>query len=135
MLQLFTWVGNVGALGVILLMAAASVSVIVFFVRRGAGRRPGLAARRLRDSPVSRLLVIAVYTVKDFDVLVGYGPGSCAQLAAARHHRRSPWSSAWSRAWSCARRKPEVHARIGLGNEAFQLEKAAESAESAEAAS
>ena len=37
-LHLFTWLGNVGALGVILLMAAASVAVIAFFVRRGAAR-------------------------------------------------------------------------------------------------
>lgn len=41
-LKLFTWGGNVGALGIILLMAAASLAVIVFFVRRGAaGARSG----------------------------------------------------------------------------------------------
>lgn len=52
-LKLFTWGGNVGALGIILLMAAASLAVIVFFVRRGAaGARSGASSRR--GSPGSR---------------------------------------------------------------------------------
>ncbi|MFC7467292.1 APC family permease [Actinomadura keratinilytica] len=37
-LRMFTWMGNVGALGIIVLMAAASLAVIVFFARRGAAR-------------------------------------------------------------------------------------------------
>ena len=88
-LHLFTWMGNVGALGVILLMAAASFAVIAFFVKRGAGRAQ---ARRLVASGLAgiALLSIAVYTVKDFDVLVGSGDGLRPQLAAARRHRRSP---------------------------------------------
>lgn len=45
-LHLFTWGGNVGALGVILLMATASLAVIVFFARRGPRpRRPGASWR------------------------------------------------------------------------------------------
>lgn len=122
-LHLFTWMGNVGALGVIVLMAAASFAVIAFFVRRGAGRAqaPRLVASGLAGLA---LLAIAVFTVRDFDVLVGSGPGSAlnwllpgvivlalaAGLAYGEVLRRT---------------KPEVHARIGLGNEAFQLEKAA----------
>ncbi|NBM16231.1 APC family permease [Streptomyces sp. GC420] len=123
-LHLFTWMGNVGALGIILLMAGASVAIIAFFVRRGAATAQiwritasGLAALAL--------LVIAGYTVKDFDVLVGSGPGSAlnwvlpgviglalvAGLVYGVVLRRT---------------RPEAHARIGLGNEAFQLEKAAE---------
>ncbi|MBO1331886.1 APC family permease [Streptomyces sp. VRA16 Mangrove soil] len=120
-LRLFTWGGNVGALGVILLMAAASLAVIVFFVRRGAARAQG---PRLAASAVSglALLAIAGYTVKDFDLLVGSGPDSAlnwilpglialAALAGVAY-------SLVLRA-----RNPEAHARIGLGNEAFQLEK------------
>ncbi|MET9732396.1 APC family permease [Streptomyces sp. NPDC006458] len=125
-LHLFTWGGNTGALGVILLMAAASFSVIAFFVRRGA---VGAQAWRLAASAVAglALLVIAGYTVKDIDVLIGAGPGSAvnwilpgilvlAVVVGLVHglYLRS--------------RNPEAHARIGLGNEAFQLEKAAESA-------
>ncbi|RVU25205.1 APC family permease [Streptomyces antnestii] len=122
-LQLFTWGGNVGALGIILLMAASSLAVIVFFVRRGAA---GVQAPRLVASGIAgiALLVIAFYTVKDFDVLVGSGPGSSlnwvlpgvivlAAVIGVAH-------GAFLRS-----RNPEAHARIGLGNEAFQLEKAA----------
>ncbi|MGI5199317.1 APC family permease [Streptomyces sp. CA-288835] len=124
-LQLFTWLGNIGALGVILLMAAASLSVIVFFVRRGAA---GAQAWRLAASAIAgvSLLVIAFYTVTDFDVLVGAGPGSLATwvlpgiilLAAVLGLLQGLLLRS---------RNPEAHARIGLGNEAFQLDKAAES--------
>ncbi|MEV5432226.1 APC family permease [Streptomyces sp. NPDC052701] len=122
-LHLFTWLGNVGALGVIVLMAAASLSVVVFFVRRGAA---GTQAVRLATSALAglALLVIAGYTVRDFDVLVGAGPGSALSwvlpgvigLALA---------AGLVQGLVLRSRKPEVHARIGLGNEAFQLEKAA----------
>lgn len=67
------------------------------------------------------LLVIAGYTVKDFDVLVGSGPNSplnwilpgiiaLAALAGATY------------GLLLRRRNPQAHARIGLGNEAFQLD-------------
>ncbi|GGX49776.1 APC family permease [Streptomyces fructofermentans] len=123
-LHLFTWMGNVGALGVIVLMATASLSVVVFFARRGAA---GAQAWRLACSVVAglSLLVIAVYTVKDFDVLVGAGPGSALSwvlpgivvLAAVAGVLQGVYLRA---------RNPRAHAGIGLGNEAFQLDKAAE---------
>jgi amino acid transporter len=123
-LHLFTWFGNIGALGVIVLMAAASVSVIVFFARRGA-----VAAQvwRLVTSALAAvaLLVIAGYTVKDFDVLVGAGPDSAlswvlpATIGLALVVGLVQGLVLRSRA-------PEAHARIGLGNEAFQLDKAAQ---------
>ncbi|MFI7101475.1 APC family permease [Streptomyces sp. NPDC050161] len=122
-LALFTWGGNVGALGVILLMATASVAVIAFFVRRGAGR---VQAVRLLASGLAALALLAVlaYAVKDFDVLVAAERGSAlrwllpsligvAALAGLVHGR------------VLRVRRPAVHAGIGLGNEAFQLEKAA----------
>ncbi|MFG3369226.1 APC family permease [Streptomyces sp. NPDC048156] len=122
-LKLFTWGGNVGALGIILLMATASLAVIVFFVRRGAA---GAQIWRLIASGIAgiALLVIAFYTVKDFDVLVGSGPGSSLNwvlpgiiaLAAV---------IGFVHGAVLRGRNPEAHARIGLGNEAFQLEKAA----------
>ncbi|MEU6121641.1 APC family permease [Streptomyces sp. NPDC047123] len=121
-LHLFTWGGNIGALGVILLMATASVAVIVFFARRGAARAQ---AWRIAASGLAAvgLLVIAGYTVKDFDVLVGAGEGSTLSwvlpgviFAAAAI---GVLYGAFLRS-----RNPEAHARIGLGNEAFQLEKA-----------
>ncbi len=126
-LHLFTWGGNIGALGVILLMATASIAVIVFFVRRGAARAQ---VWRITASALATvgLLVIAGYTVKDFDVLVGAGKDSALSwvlpgvifLAAVI----GVVYGAVLRA-----RNPAAHARIGLGNEAFQLEKASGSAE------
>jgi amino acid transporter len=123
-LHMFTWMGNLGALGVIVLMATASLSVVVFFARRGAARAQ---AWRLATSVIAgvSLLVIASYTVKDFDVLVDAGPGSSLSwvlpgiiaLAAVLGILQGLFLRA---------RKPEAHARIGLGNEAFQLDKAAE---------
>lgn len=123
-LHLFTWFGNIGALGVILLMAAASFSVVVFFVRRGA---VGAQAWRLVTSVLAgiALLVIAGYTVKDFDVLVGAGPDSALSwvlpgiIGAAL-------VIGLVQGLVLRSGKPEVHARIGLGNQAFQLDKAAQ---------
>ncbi|GAA2592416.1 APC family permease [Streptomyces roseoviolaceus] len=124
-LQLFTWLGNIGALGVILLMAAASLSVVVFFVRRGAA---GAQAWRLVTSVLSglALLVIAGYTVKDFEVLVGAGPDSSLSWVLPGVIGLALVAGLLLGLVLRAR-APEKHARIGLGNEAFQLDKAASS--------
>jgi hypothetical protein len=128
-LQLFTWMGNVGALGIIALMAVTSVAVIVFFVRRGSGRAQ---AGRLVCSGLATagLAVIFGYALTDFDVLLGADPDSpmgwilpgvlavaavLGLVAGLVMRRRRPWA----------------HARIGLGNEAFQLEKLQEAEEPA----
>ncbi|NJP70761.1 APC family permease [Streptomyces sp. C1-2] len=122
-LHLFTWGGSVGALGVTVLMVAASLSVIVFFARRGAARAQGW---RLATSALSglALLVIVGYTVKDFDVLVGSGPGSALSWALPAIIAVAALAGVVQGLLIRAR-SPEVHARIGLGNEAFRLEKAA----------
>ncbi|WP_107095064.1 APC family permease [Streptomyces chattanoogensis] len=122
-LELFTWAGNVGAIGVILLMATASVAVIAFFVRRGAGRAQAV---RLLCAGLAALalLIVLGYGVTDFDVLVAAERGSVltwllpsligiAAVIGLVHGR------------VLRARRPGVHARIGLGNEAFQLDKAA----------
>jgi amino acid transporter len=122
-LHLFTWGGNIGALGVIVLMAIASLSVVVFFVRRGAA---GAQAWRLVTSAVAgiALLVIAVYTVKDFDVLVGTGPDSALRWILPGVIGVALVTGLVQGA-ILRTRAPGTHARIGLGNEAFQLEKEA----------
>ncbi|MFE7776778.1 APC family permease [Streptomyces sp. NPDC057445] len=122
-LRLFTWMGNVGALGVILLMAAASCAVIAFFWRRGAA---GAQAWRLVASALAgiALVAIAVYTVKDFDVLIGAGPGSSLSWILPGIIGLALVGGLLYGAVLRSTR-PEVHARIGLGNEAFQLERAA----------
>ncbi|MFI2633538.1 APC family permease [Streptomyces collinus] len=124
-LQLFTWFGNIGALGVIVLMAAASLSVVVFFVRRGAA---GTQAWRLVTSALAgiALLVIAGYTVKDFEVLVGAGPDSSLSWVLPGIIGLAALAGV-ALGLVLRVRAPEKHARIGLGNEAFQLDKAASS--------
>ncbi|WAX80847.1 APC family permease [Streptomyces sp. KMM 9044] len=123
-LRLFTWFGNVGALGVIVLMAIASLSVVVFFVRRGAA---GAQVWRLVTSALSglALAVIAGYTVKDFDVLVGTGPDSALSLLLPGIIGLA-LVAGLVQGLVLRLRAPGTHARIGLGNEAFQLDKEAE---------
>ncbi|MER6995972.1 APC family permease [Streptomyces sp. NPDC000410] len=123
-LRLFTWMGNVGALGVILLMAAASVAVIAFFTRRGAA---GPQAWRLIASGLAALALLAIagYTVKDFDVLIGAGPGSPLNwILPGIIGAALVVGLVYGAVLKAVR--PEVHQRIGLGNEAFRLERAAE---------
>ncbi|MFD9521530.1 APC family permease [Streptomyces sp. NPDC059979] len=123
-LHLFTWMGSVGALGVTLLMAAASFAVIAFFVRRGTA---GAQIWRLVAAGAAgvALLGIAVYTVKDFGVLVGAEKGSALSwvlpgIIGAAVVVGLVYGAVLRRS------RPEVHARIGLGNEAFRLDQAAE---------
>jgi amino acid transporter len=122
-LRLFTWAGNVGALGIVLLMCTAAIAVIAFFVKRGAARVQGW---RLVTSGLAALALgtIFVYSVKDFAVLLGANPGYGLRWIL-------PGIIAFAAAIGLIygavlrSRQPEVHARIGQGNEAFQLEKAA----------
>ncbi|MEV0369675.1 APC family permease [Streptomyces sp. NPDC050636] len=120
-LKLFTWGGNVGALGVILLMATASIAVIAFFVRRGAGRAQ---AGRLTAAGLAALALLTVlgFAVTDFDVLVAAEQGSLLSwLLPAVIGIAAVIGLVHGRVLRATR--PETHARIGLGNEAFQLEK------------
>ncbi|MFC5718645.1 APC family permease [Streptomyces gamaensis] len=128
--RMFTWTGNVGALGIIVLMAAACAAVITFFVRRGAARvqGPRLVASALAGIA---LLVIAAYAVKDFDVLLGADPTSPLRwILPSIIGTAVVIGLIYGIVLKYVR--PEVHAAIGLGNEAFQLEKAAVSAATAE---
>ncbi|NJP48814.1 APC family permease [Streptomyces sp. SBST2-5] len=122
-LHLFTWGGNIGALGVIVLMALASLSVVTFFVRRGAA---GAQAWRLVTSGLAGLALVAIagYTVKDFDVLVGAGPDSSLRWILPGVIGLALLAGL-VQGLVLRRHAPGTHARIGLGNEAFQLEKAA----------
>jgi amino acid transporter len=130
-LRLFTWAGNVGALGIVLLMATAAVAVIVFFVKRGAA---GVQAWRLVTSGVAAaaLMVIFVYSVKDFAVLLNGNPGHGLRWIL-------PGIIAFAAVLGLVcglvlrAKRPQVHAGIGQGNEAFQLQKAAAAASAPEA--
>ncbi|WP_405775291.1 APC family permease [Streptomyces sp. NBC_01538] len=130
-LRLFVWMGNVGALGIMVLLATTSAAVIVFFVRRGTARSQGwrIAASAVAGVAVA---VIAVYTVKDFHVLVGTGPGSALSwiLPAV-----IGVSVVGGLAYGLVLRstKPERHARIGLGNETIRTPEARATSESSAA--
>ncbi|WP_030963731.1 APC family permease [Streptomyces sp. NRRL S-378] len=123
-LHLFTWMGSVGALGVTLLMAAASFAVIAFFVRRGTA---GAQVWRLVAAGAAglALLAIAGYTVKDFGVLVGAGKGSALSWVLPGIIGAAVVGGLLYGVL-LRRSRPEVHARIGLGNEAFRLDQAAD---------
>ncbi|MFJ7780301.1 APC family permease [Streptomyces yangpuensis] len=123
-LHLFTWMGSVGALGVTLLMATASFAVIAFFVRRGTA---GAQVWRLVAAGAAglALLAIAVYTVKDFGVLVGAGKGSALSWVLPGVIGAAVVVGLLYGVL-LRRTRPEVHARIGLGNEAFRLDQAAD---------
>lgn len=122
-LRLFTWMGNVGALGVILLMTVTSIAVIAFFVRRGAA---GTQAVRLLCSGLAALGLgfVFVYAVKDFDVLLGAAPGSALGWVLPGIIGLAAVTGLVVGLVLRARR-PQAFARIGQGNEAFALEKAA----------
>ncbi|MFH8982482.1 APC family permease [Streptomyces varsoviensis] len=123
-LHLFTWLGNIGALGIIVLMATASVAVIAFFVRRGAGRAQAWRLLASATAAVA-LLVIAGFTVKDFGVLLGADPGSALSwLLPGIIGAAAVVGIGYGLVLKSVR--PALHARIGLGNEAFQLEKASD---------
>ncbi|MFG2711501.1 APC family permease [Streptomyces goshikiensis] len=124
-LHLFTWMGSVGALGVTLLMATASFAVIAFFVRRGTA---GAQVWRLVAAGLSGLALvgIAVYTVKDFGVLVGAEQGSALSWVLPAIIAAAAVAGLVS-GLLLRGRSPEAHGRIGLGNEAFRLDQAAAS--------
>ena len=121
-LRLFTWGGQVGALGIIVLLATASVAVIAFFVRRGAVRAQAV---RIVCSALAAasLLVIIFITVRDFDVLLGSDPDSpLAWILPGIVGATVVIGLAYGLFLRAA--QPDVHARIGMGNEVYQIEKA-----------
>ncbi|MER0444750.1 APC family permease [Streptomyces sp. Edi4] len=113
--HLFTWASTTGALGVVLLLAAVSLAVIVFFARHGA---PAAQWWRLLAAGVAgiALLGVAAYTVKQFPVLIGVGPGDAVS-------RLLPgivvlaWAGGLLQGFVLRARRPGTHARIGRGGE------------------
>lgn len=72
-LALFTWLSNLGTLGVIALMAASSFAVVAFFLRH-----PDLDRNRLRTlvAPLAAgiaLAAILIVAIANFDLLIGGG--------------------------------------------------------------
>lgn len=122
-LHLFTWATAVGALGLTLLMSAASAAVIVFFVRRGSAR---FHPWRLLAAAVSGTVLpaVAALTVKDLAVLPGAGPHSPVRWVLPAVVAAAALLGVLG-GLVLKRARPGVHRRAGLGNEAFQLDRAA----------
>ncbi|GLS86793.1 amino acid permease [Cypionkella aquatica] len=73
-LQMFTWVAQVGTLGVVLMMAVTSVSVIAFFRKNGGG--PVLSTLLLPAISAVIMLALFVYIFLNFGDLTGTAGGS-----------------------------------------------------------
>jgi len=81
-LQLFTWLGQLGALGVLVLMTVTSFAVVAFFRRRPD---PDAGPVRTLVAPLVAgvlMLVIAVLGVTNFNVLVTSAPDAPLTTAA-----------------------------------------------------
>jgi amino acid transporter len=113
MADLFFWLGTTGGLGIIVLLAATSAAVIVFFGRDLRGENlwrrliaPALAALALAG--------IAVLAVQNYAILLGVRPGAVAAWALpAAYGAVAVTGLAW--ALVLRARRPQVYARIGLG--------------------
>ncbi|MGW8728255.1 APC family permease [Streptomyces sp. NPDC055808] len=111
--HLLTWTAGLGALGVILLMAASSLAVIVLLVRRGAARARMWRLLATGAAGIA-LLGIAAYTVRQFHVLVGAGPGDAVNWVLPGTVVLALLAGLVQGLVLRARR-PEVHAGIGRG--------------------
>ncbi|HUY83109.1 MAG TPA: APC family permease [Steroidobacteraceae bacterium] len=112
-LTLFSWLTNVGTLGVIALMALSSAAVPVFFARAGGMLDQGVF--RTRIAPVVAglaLSVVLVLAVVHFDVLTGSFGALRIVLPALVFVAGA--LGAW-RAWAMRRRDPARYARLGHG--------------------
>jgi hypothetical protein len=113
MADLFFWLGTSGGLGIILLLAATSAAVIVFFSRDPRGEN---AWRRLIAPALAAVLLagIAVLAIGHYAILLGVRPGAVAAWALpAGYAVVAVIGLGW--ALMLKTRRPGVYATIGLG--------------------
>lgn len=108
-LTLFSWLTNLGTLGVIALMALASLAVPAFFARTGG------SLLRTRVAPylaAAALLAVLVMAIANFDVLTGSEGVLSVLLPAA-----VPVAACLGglRAWHLRRTDPERYRALGFG--------------------
>ena len=119
-LTLFSWLTNVGTLGVIALMALSSVAVPVFFARRhgGEGGNGGKGgAFRTRIAPIvasGALGAVLALAVIHFDVLTG-SAGPLRIVLPALVFVAGALGAL--RAWRIRRVDPSGYARLGFGGQ------------------
>ena len=113
-LTLFSWLTNVGTLGVIALMALSSAAVPVFFARHHAGAS-GVFRTRLAPIVASAALgVVLVLAVIHFDVLTG-SFGALRIVLPALVFVAGVLGAL--RAWQIRRTDPSAYARLGFGRQ------------------
>ena len=113
MARLFFWAGTTGGLGIIVLLAATSAAVIVFFARdpRGESTWRRLAAPALAAVV---LAAIAVLAIQHYAILLGVPPGDpAAWVLPASYAVVAVAGLGW--ALVLKTRRPQTYATIGLG--------------------
>ncbi|GER23156.1 amino acid permease [Zafaria cholistanensis] len=115
-LTLFTWLTNMGAFGLVLLMALTSMAVVGYFRRHRHGHGPWTRAVAPALAAAALTVLLGMIAV-NFDVLIGLEePGVLGWLLPTIVVAAGVIGTAWAR--SIARTRPEVYAGIGRGGEA-----------------
>jgi amino acid transporter len=113
MTRLFFWLGTTGGLGIMILLAATSAAVVVFFARDARGEN---AWRRLIAPALAAVLLtgIVVLAIQHYALLLGVPAGSPAAWALpASYAAAAIIGLAWGLILKL--RRPQVYAGIGLG--------------------
>jgi amino acid transporter len=115
--QLLFWLTVVGGFGVLLLMAATSVAVVVFFHRIASTGGPTETLWRRRIAPATSAIVlsgVAVGTVAQFDILLGVPAGAPVRwIFPVTFAVVALIGFAW--ALILRRIRPEIYLAVGLG--------------------
>jgi len=111
-LTLFSWLSNLGTLGVIALMALCSAAVPVFFARRPHEPRRLFRTRIAPILAAGVLLAVLLLAIVHFDVLTGSRGTLCIELPAT-----IPVAACVGmlRAWRLRRKDPARYKGLGLG--------------------
>jgi amino acid transporter len=121
-LALFTWLTNVGALGVILLMALTSVSIVVYLRRNHETMTGSTVFQEISATLSAAALFVAFYlAITNFDVLLGSTPNDPLKwvlpglilMAAAVGLVYGLFLKV---------RRPDIYAGIGLGGQGTDAE-------------
>ncbi|MEE6163996.1 MULTISPECIES: APC family permease [unclassified Mycolicibacterium] len=116
-LALFTWLTNVGALGVILLMALTSVSVVVYLLRHRSVTESNMAHELAGAVAAIALFAMFILAVVNFDALVGTTPDDALNWVLPGIVVAAGLIGIGYGEW-LRRRQPAVHAAIGSGGPA-----------------
>ena len=122
MQALFFDLGTTGGLGIMIMLAATSAAVVVFFARDARGE--AIWARLIAPALAAVLLAaIVVLAVQHYATLLGVAPGSpAAWVLPGAYAAVAVAGLAWGLILKI--RRPQVYAAIGLGAHAFTAQPA-----------